>query len=217
MTINKHCYGLTLVELLVALAIFSILATLAYGGLNSVLNTREAVKVESTRLANVQRSFVRLARDFGQISPRAVRDGYGDVQPAVLSGVDKYNYVKHNFLTGDDTEQEAKVLVEFTVAGKRLLPAQQHSSLQRVAYAVNAKELLRLNWAVLDRAQDSEPYVTSILSGIENIAFRFLGADGEWRDDWPGDAGALQTLPLAIEISFEVEQWGTLRRVFAVS
>jgi len=217
MNAKRYCVGLTLVELLVALAIFSILATLAYGGLNSVLQTREAVKLESTRLANVQRSFVRLARDLGQTSPRAIRDSHGDVQPAMHTATESYNYVKHNFITGEKSEESAQVLVEFTVAGKRLLPGQQASSLQRVAYAVNEKELLRLNWASLDRAQDSEPYVTTILSDIDNIAFRYLGQEGEWLDDWPNTDASLQDIPLAVEISFDVKQWGTLRRVFLVS
>lgn len=203
MMFKKSCHGLTLIELLVALAIFAILASLAYGGLNSVLNTREAVKEESTRLANVQRSFVRLARDLGQTSPRAIRDIHGDTQAAMQTGADTY--------------EDAQVLIEFTVAGKRLLPGQQASSLQRVAYAVREKELLRLSWAVLDRAQDSEPYVTVLLSNIDKVAFRYLESRGEWLENWPSSGSELQGLPVAVEISFEVEKWGMLRRVFLVS
>ena len=55
--------GLTLIELLVAVAIFSLLAALAYGGLINVLATRTAVDVESQRLANFQRAFLGIGRD----------------------------------------------------------------------------------------------------------------------------------------------------------
>jgi len=55
--------GLTLIELLVAVAIFSLLAALAYGGLINVLATRTAVDVESQRLAKLQRAFLRIGRD----------------------------------------------------------------------------------------------------------------------------------------------------------
>ena len=217
MNVLRNSRGLTLIELLLALAIFSILASLAYGGLNSVLNTREAVTAQSKRLADVQRSFVRLARDLGQVAPRAIRDIHGDVQPAIHSGIDTYNYVRQDFDTGEDTEYTANVLIEFTVAGKRLLPNQRRSTLQRVAYAVNDKELLRLNWSVLDRAQDSQPYVTVILSDIEDVAFRYLGSDGEWHDEWSNSDTVILELPVAVEVSFKVEQWGELRRVFLVS
>ncbi len=213
---SRH-QGLTLIELLLALGIFSILALLAYGGINGVLNTRQAVNQESTRLAAVQRSFVRLARDFEQVSPRAIRDGYGDVQPALYTSTEVYKY-KHKDTQEDAVkEREARVLVEFTVAGRRILPGQQRSSLQRIAYAIDGNKLLRLNWAVLDRAQDSQPYVSVILNDIEKLTFRFLKADGEWRESWTLDEAGLQTLPAAIEISFEDKKFGKLRRVFLVS
>jgi len=212
---RKFSLGLTLIELLLALGIFSILAVLAYGGINSVLNTRQAVKQESTRLAAVQRSFVRLGRDLGQVSPRAIRDIHGDVEPALHTGTNTYTYKKE--LADETDELTAEVLIEFTVAGKRLLPGQTRSSLQRIAYAVHDNSLLRLNWSVLDRAQDSQPYVSEILSNIEKLKFRFLTAEGNWLDEWVIDEVELQELPIAVEVTFEDKKWGQLRRVFLVS
>jgi len=214
---KKFSLGLTLIELLLALGIFSILAVLAYGGINSVLNTREAVDIESTRLAAVQRSYMRLSRDLGQISPRAIRDIHGDFQPAMQTNSGVYAYKNRDALTGITTEGKAEILIEFTVAGKRLLPGQQRSSLQRVAYAVNGKELLRLNWSVLDRAQDSKPYVSVILSEADKLVFRYLTVSGDWQDTWPNENVSLLELPVAVEVTFEDEKWGKLRRVFLVS
>ena len=209
---RKSGQGLTLIELLLALGIFSILAILAYGGINSVLNTRETVTQESTRLAEIQRSFVRLARDFGQVSPRAIRDIHGDVQSALHTGDEVYTYSNEA-----KEDVKAEVLLEFTVAGKRLLPGQTRSSLQRIAYAVHDDYLLRLNWSVLDRAQDSQPYVSVILSDIAGLTFRFLNSEGDWLDSWSIDNAALQELPVAVEVTFEDQKWGQLRRVFLVS
>jgi len=209
---KKGSQGFTLIELLLALGIFAILAVLAYGGINSVLNTRQAVTQESTRLAAVQRSFVRLSRDFTQVSPRAIRDIHGDVQPALYTGENVYSFKNE---VGE--EENARVLIEFTVAGKRLLPGQIRSSLQRIAYAVNKGSLFRLNWSVLDRAQDSLPYVSKILSDVEELNVRFLKSDGEWLDTWTIDEAELQELPVAVEVSFKDKKWGQLRRVFLVS
>lgn len=209
--------GFTLIELLLALAIFSILALLGYGGLNSVLKAREVISDESSRLASVQRGFVRLSRDFSQISPRAIRDNFGDVQAAIQTSTDTYNYTYKDAESAETVVAKATGLIAFTEAGKRLLPGQKRSSLQRIAYAVHENSLLRLNWSVLDRAQDSKPYISVLLSGVEKLKFRFLKADGQWLDSWTLDDAALQERPLAIEVSFEDKKWGRLRRVFLVS
>jgi len=209
--------GFTLIELLLALGIFSILALLAYGGLNSVLAARETVTVESSRLAAVQRCFVRLGRDFGQLSPRTIRDGFGDTQPALKTGDDTYSYTHKDEETGEKVSVKVAVLVEFSAAGKRILPGQKRSSIQRVAYAVHENTLLRLNWSVLDRAQDSQPYFSEVLTDIDQLNVRFLKTDGNWVDTWTTDDVALEELPFAVEVIFEDKKWGKLRRVFQVS
>ena len=108
-------------------------------------------------------------------------------------------------------------MIELTVAGRRLLPGQKRSSLQRIAYAVHDNSLLRLNWSVLDRAQDSKPYVSVMLPNVDKLKFRFLKSDGEWLTSWTIDEVGLQQLPIAVEVTFEDEKWGALRRVFQVS
>ena len=195
--------GMTLIEILVAMSIFAILATLAYGGLNTVLSTREAVTTEADRLSDLQRSFARLGRDFEQAAPRNIRDIHGDVQPAMQSG--------------GEVDDDTRVLVEFTLGGKRLFPGQQRSRLQRVAYAIKDDKLLRLNWNVLDRAQDSQPYTTEVLSGVDSLEIQFLDEAGQWLEQWPDNGQVSQGLPLAVELQFDIKDWGEVRRVFRVT
>lgn len=214
---NSEKKGFTLIELLLALGIFSILALLAYGGMNSILNSRKTVTKESAHLAALQRSFVRLARDFSQASPRAIRDSFGDVQAALHTEANVYPYTYKDELRGETLAAKATVLIEFSVAGKRLLPGQKRSTLQRIAYAMDGNTLLRLNWSVLDRAQDSKPAIATLLFDIERLNLRFLKADGEWSDTWTINEISLQELPVAVEITFEDKKWGRLRRVFQVS
>jgi len=195
--------GMTLIEILIAMSVFAILAALAYGGLNSVLNTRDAISNEADRLSDMQRSFARLGRDFEQAAPRSIRDIHGDSQPAMQSG--------------GELDEDTQLVVEFTLGGKRLLPGQQRSRLQRVAYALKDDKLLRLNWNVLDRAQDSQPYITEILSGVEAADIQFLDEAGQWLSGWPDNGQLSSGLPLAIEVRIDVEGWGELRRVFKVT
>ena len=214
---KKHQHGLTLIELLLALAVFAILAVLAYGGLNTVLNTRESVKQESTHLATLQRGFIRLSRDFMQASPRLVRDAFGDVQASMTTETNVYAYQRKNAITGETINDKLEVMLEFSVAGKRLLPGQQRSRLQRIGYALQDNRLLRLNWLVLDRAQDSQPYVSEVLGDVTDLRFRFLDEQGEWLDSWPQDQTPIEKLPLAIEVNINDKEWGALRRVFLIS
>ncbi len=62
--------GFTLLELLVALSIFSIVAVLAYGGLDSVLEQRILTEESAERLATLQKTYLIIQRDIEQLVPR---------------------------------------------------------------------------------------------------------------------------------------------------
>lgn len=198
--------GLTLIELLVAVAIFSLLAALAYGGLVNVLDTRAALDVESQRLATLQRACLRIGRDLEQAAPRVIRDAYGDQQPALHNRVDSYAGVQ--------------TVIELTVAGRRTLPGETRSKLQRISYVLREDALLRLSWPVLDRAQDTVAHESILLTGVADLKLRYLTPEGRWLDQWPAEVElttAESALPVAIEISMELEHWGSLRRLYRVA
>ena len=79
---------------------------------------------------------------------------------------------------------------------------QPRSSLRRIGYQLEEQELVRYAWAVLDRAQNSEPVEQSLLDNVTEMQLRYLGADAEWQDSWPpvagSVAGATVILPLAV-------------------
>ena len=79
--------GFTLLELLVALAVFAIMSIAAYSGLSNVLFTRAAVETENRRLAMTQLAFHRLGQDLEQVIPRSVRDEYGEPEPALRGNI----------------------------------------------------------------------------------------------------------------------------------
>ncbi len=192
--------GFTLLELLVALAVFAILATTAYGGLRNVLVTRAAVEAQSQRLAMVQLALHRLGQDLEQTAPRRVRDEYGEPQAAML---------------GDPLVGERLIL---TRAGWDNPLGQPRASLQRVAYRMRDGQLWRLHWPVLDRGGPIEPRETMVLDQVREFRVRFLDQD-EWRDGWPPPASDesgrrdLDRLPRAVEISLTLEDWGEITRL----
>lgn len=193
--------GFTLLELLVALAVFAIMAVAAYSGLRAVSYTRAAVEEQSRRLAAVQLAVYRLEQDLAQAVERGIRDEYGEPQPALLGGT----------LTADR--------LTLTRAGWDNPLAQPRASLQRVAYRLRDGRLWRLHWPILDRGGLSAPRETLLLEKVQAFKIRFLDQK-DWRDDWPppsplteGPPPNPDRLPRAVEVSLTLEDWGEITRL----
>ena len=198
---NAPTRGFTLLELLVALAVFSIMAVAAYSGLRNVLYTRAAVEEQNRRLAAVQLAVYRLEQDIEQATPRGVRDEYGEPQGALLGGA----------LTDDR--------LILTRAGWDNPLGQPRASLQRVAYRLRDGRLWRLHWPVLDRGGLIEPRETLLLERVRDFKVQFLDQD-DWRDDWPPPSSSTDDrkpdpdrLPRAVEIRLTLEDWGEITRL----
>jgi len=196
MSSNK---GFTLLELLVALAIFGLLAAMSYGGLQTVLEQQSHTEEAATRLGELQKMYLVMQRDIEQVVPRTVRDEFGDAQLPLVGS-------------------EA---LQLTRGGWRNPAGRQRSTLQRVGYAFDDQQLVRYRWSVLDRAQDSEPLEQPLIEDVEGMGLRYLGRNDEWREQWPDttavidvDTGELPALPKAIEVSIEHKTFGTLVWLF---
>ncbi|MBE9561308.1 MAG: prepilin-type N-terminal cleavage/methylation domain-containing protein, partial [Proteobacteria bacterium] len=75
--------GFTLLELLVALAIFAVIAAMAYSGLNTILTARLQIEQQAEQLASLQRIFIKLGHDIEQYIQRPIRNQYGDKEPSI--------------------------------------------------------------------------------------------------------------------------------------
>lgn len=191
--------GFTLLELLVALAVFSIMAVAAYSGLRSVLYTRAAVEIEAKRLGRVQMAWHFLEFDVAQTVVRPIRDEFGRERPA---------------LQGGSSRDE---ILELTRTGWDNPLGRRRSVLGRVAYRLEDGRLLRLHWDTLDRSGRSEPRTTMLLDAVRSVEVRFLDGDNEWRTEWPRQRSFEQVTadpPRAVEITLILDDWGGITRLF---
>ena len=195
-----HRLGFTLLELLVAIAVFAVLAVTAYSGLSTVL----VAKTESERMAagldRLQHAVFILSQDVEQMMPRSVRDEFGTTQPALQ--------VMHG-----------EALLALTRGGWPNPASRARSYMQRVAYMLEDDKLYRVQSLNLDRVP-GEPVVRRLLlEGVEGMTLRFLNTAGQWQDDWPGQAQLdnVSVLPRAIEVTLTVNVWGEIRRVFVLT
>jgi len=81
------CDGFTLLELLVALSIFGLLAAMSYSGLQAVLQQQSYTEQAAERLGALQKLYLIMQRDIEQIVARPVRDEFGDTQQPVVGGI----------------------------------------------------------------------------------------------------------------------------------
>jgi general secretion pathway protein J len=179
--------GFTLVELLVALAIFAILSAFAYRGLGAMLDSREALQQHSRKWRDVSLFVGRFERDLGAVLDRSAKGASGTTLAAVSSAIEA------------PTKKEG---IALTRAGS---PLQENAlaAPQRVAYRLRDGRVERLTWAGVDAAPRDEPVALAVLAPVNTLAFRFLDARGEWRPGW-GLPGSNDPLPAAVEMTVEL-------------
>jgi general secretion pathway protein J len=196
--------GFTLLEVLVAIAIFAFVGVMALSGYTQLQKQTEYQQLRLERVREVQRAVQTLAQDLTQIEPRPIREPIGDQRvPAVLAG------------------ESVEYKLEFTRAGWMNTAGLPRPTLQRVGYRLDQDGLWRDHWRVLDRTQVSEPVRVRLLSGVRSVRFRFMSPSLEWVERWPQLGGnpleQERLRPAAIEVTLDLEDWGEIRRVVEVA
>jgi general secretion pathway protein J len=192
--------GFTLIEILVAIAIFAVLSLAAYEILQGVLRSGEISKEHDKNLIEIQRGMLFIERDFEQMVARTSR----------TSGIDDENlqvlYTGKGIL---DSEYQG---IEFNRIGwinpLNLLP---RSNVIRVGYRVQNGQLQRLYYLHPDTMAGQEPQQQVLLNDVENLTFRFW--DGTWVTSWTSTS----EIPKGIEINITSKHYGELRRVFILA
>jgi len=200
---RTHTSGFTLIEVLVALAVFGVMSALAYMTLGQTLNNSQMLNERMDRLQSIQRTMNYLSSELLQAAPRSIRADLGEFEPALRSSF------------------AADFSLQLTHGGWPNSAGVPRSTQQRTAYRIEDDELIRYHWNVLDRTVNNIPVATVLLDEIESLTFRFLQSDGEWSDQWPPvsvqAASNSTSLPRAVEITLTLAGEGELTRMVEVS
>jgi general secretion pathway protein J len=192
--------GFTLLELLVAVAIFAVVGVLALSGYTELQRQSEYAELRLDRIREVQRAVQTITQDLAQVEPRAIREPLGDTRiPALMGGV------------------SLEYLLRFTRAGWSNTAGLPRPTLQRVGYRLDTEGLWRDHWMVLDRTLSEQPTRRRLLEGVRSVSFRYLTAQRTWLERWPADdttsGSSLETRPAAIEVTLDLEDWGKIVRL----
>jgi len=187
--------GFTLVELLTALLVLSLLALMSYRGLGAVLDAREQVRDETEKWRSVAAFFARFERDVELASPRTVRTAAGEA-PAWRA----------------DAVATSQARLEFS----RFASGGGVDTARRIGYGLNEKREIELwLWPGLDIAPDASPARYAVLAGVKAFELQYLDRTLKWVDAWPSAPDDPQ-IPRAVRLRIVLESDEEIVRVFAL-
>lgn len=195
--------GFTLIEMVIAIGIFAIIAVICFATLNNFIDTRDQIAEKDQRLRQLQTLVAVVERDIRFVVNRPVRDpDDGDPHPALQS-------------QSDDPAVPGEIL-RLTVSVPQLdSPIEQ---LTRVAYRLDGTDLYRVTWNVLDPVHDSETTERLLYKGLHDFAVRFYektkdsqtpGTSFNWIKE--------NALPDAVELLITTDDSREYRRLLEVS
>jgi len=188
--------GFTLVEVMVALAVFALLAGAGAAVLARTIDARFTLHEYSERIAELQRMRALLKADLAQAAPRRTRAPTGRPLPRAIMGQQT---------PGDPILVVAR-------AGWSNPGGDDRPSLQRVEYRLVEGRLERRVAPYLDGARVGPPQV--LYTGVSDVAVTFL-QDGSEAPAFL--ASSDRPLPQAVRIVMTLDGLGRVDQLFPVS
>lgn len=186
----------TLIEMLIALAIFSVVSLTAGTLLYQATEARNVSTQYGNRMLDMERGMSRLGRDLLQYVPREIRDELGD-------------YTLPLIITPSE--------IEFTRRGWANPAGHPRSELQRVRYAIENGALVRHYWDVLDRAPDSTSHSQVLFENVSWVNFEPITASQVLRGDFHVSVEDEAEPAIGIRVQMMVRGIGELTRIVDMS
>lgn len=185
--------GLTLIEMLVALAVFAVLGVMGYRATATAMETRHRVATELQRWRDIA-NFVQIVEsDLTQFVERPGMAGAGGsaaTDGLVLTqtgGIPEFSFIK---LDGGG------------------------ATVRRRGYRLDGDRLMQLRWAGTDSASTPESHL--VLEKVAMLKWTVLGLDGQRYSVWPDKNGGGQIKPVAVDVELELPDVGSIRRLVAL-
>lgn len=205
---NRREAGFSLIEVLVAVAVFAAVSAISVGLLAGALRSKDQGEAALERLAAVQRAGSLLREDIGQWVPRSARTEEGLTDPRLFAAdIDGTRPVRR---AGDGRE----ILVLTRTGWANPGGVQPRSTLQRVAWILEDGALYREVRAYPDAAPGLEPRRRRIIDGLSDVRLDLM-AGGTWtaRARLIADGEAAPSPPEAVRLRYELAGLGALEHV----
>lgn len=173
--------GFTLVEMLVALALFAAIAAMGAAMLRGSVDAQDSVQKRLASMSGWQRLRAIMTEDLGQALPRWTRDERGTDMPAFIGGRDH---------------------MAFVAGGTGGWQGGDRPDAQRTEYRLVDGVWQRAAQPMLDGTMMGAG--DALARDVRDAQLRYRDAAGAWHDRWPvggaADQGAAGLMPRAVEL-----------------
>lgn len=192
--------GFTLIEILIALSVFAILATITSSAMYHAFNTRTRVSMQADRLSQLQLAMALIQRDTQQIIERSVRGNELHLFPPFIG---QPNYLEFTRGGSINTTENAP-----------------GSTLKRVAYLCRGSQLIRRSWNILDTPNRKQFQDKPLLNNLTECHIAYLAHNQQVLPTWHEYAlkqdQRQETLPSAIQFTLHLNDWGNMSLLFII-
>lgn len=195
MTRRRAEHGFTLVEVMISLLIFGLLAAAGVALLSFSVRAQTATGLKLDDVSAMNRLSAILTADLAEATTRTTRDADGRGLPA---------------FTGEAGASAAPML-RLVRSGWSNLDGAPRAGVQKVEYAVIDGALARIAYPMLDGAAPLPP--TALLPHVRQVTLRYR-IKGAWSDRWTGTPQA--PLPDALELRVLRNSGVATRQLFLV-
>ena len=193
----KYVYGFTLLEILIALFVFSIISVILTTTLHNVIGFQARTESHAERLRQLQMTLLIMSRDIEQAINRPVMNASGKEEPALVG---------------------SKQTLTFTHTGiANPLGTAKKSTLQRVTYQWKDGFFSRITYDALDKTPESKSHTRHLPGDVTDVHFLYLDKNGRFRADWPVSGLGSQELPRAVKVTLTILNWGKVSQLYVIA
>ncbi|MDF1642725.1 MAG: type II secretion system minor pseudopilin GspJ [Pseudomonadales bacterium] len=187
--------GFTLVELLIAIVLFSIVSIGSYQVLSSVISSHRKLSSHNEKFEGLRRAANMLTRDLQQVQPRTVTNAYGDQENALIL----------------ESSDLSRLVLSSGGWDNPLMAAR--GTVGRIEFFVEDEVLIKRLWLVLDALDQESHFDMPLVKGVSEFQIRALNPEQRWLSFWPMEDMPATELPRALEVELVVAELGTIKRV----
>lgn len=192
--------GFTLIEILVALSIFAVLATITSSSLYYAFNTRQRVNEQANQLNQLQLAISILEQDTTQMIARGIRGNEMRLFPTIIGQSQYLEFTRDGAINPESIEKR--------------------STLKRIALVCIDDKLVRRTWSVLDPVDHNDYNDHVLLDKLSDCQFAYLNKTLQSLSDWRAQSvdqnQRAEPFPKAIQLKLTYKELGKMNLLFII-